>query len=100
MVHGDSTESFLVAIIGVDQAAFTKLLDTSYADTPSESFDGADGLTDYFRLPPDDRVLAAALTEIRKVELQNGSLKGFERIKAVTLLKEPFSVENELFTPT
>jgi long-chain acyl-CoA synthetase len=100
MVHGDSTESFLVAIIGVDQVALTKLLETSYADTPGESIDGADGATDYFRLPLDDRVLAAVLTEIRKVELQNGSLKGFERIKAVTLLKEPFSVENELLTPT
>jgi long-chain acyl-CoA synthetase len=100
MVHGDSTESFLVAIIGVDQAALTKLLETSYADTPGESIDGADGVTDYFRLPLDDRVLAAVLTEIRKIELQNGSLKGFERIKAVTLLKEPFSVENELLTPT
>ncbi|KAH0372757.1 acetyl-CoA synthetase-like protein, partial [Aureobasidium melanogenum] len=100
MVHGDSTKSYLVAIIGIERASFAKMFDTLREDSPisssrKDSLMGGDvsaGLSD-------ERVLAAVLDEIRKVETVKG-MNGFERVKAVALLEEPFSIENGLMTPT
>ena len=47
----------------------------------------------------DPIVLKAALAELEKVGKANG-FNGFERVKALRLLIEPFSVQNELLTPT
>ncbi|CAD0091909.1 unnamed protein product [Aureobasidium mustum] len=99
MVHGDSDKSYLVAIIGIDRASFAKMINTLYADSPASS--PADNMMKdgFFETTCDARVIAAALSEIRKAEISK-NMNGFERVKAITLLEEPFSIENGLLTPT
>lgn len=54
---------------------------------------------DLEQLCNDPRARAAVLAEMNAVG-KEGQLRGFEYAKAVTLMPEPFSVENGLLTPT
>lgn len=92
-VHGDSTESYLVAIGGIN---------------PEEFIPWASGILGR-DIPNDPKSLQTACDEKRvkdaylKICEHNSSkarLAGFEKVKRVYLTLEPFSVENELMTPT
>ena len=86
-VYGNSFENFLVAVVVPNEAqvlafAEEKKLSGSYAE-----------------LCADDKVKKFVLDELTKTG-RAGKLKGFEIAKAVHLTAEPFSVEDDLLTPT
>ncbi|KAK6004296.1 hypothetical protein QM012_009146 [Aureobasidium pullulans] len=99
MVHGDSDKSHLVAIIGIERASFAKMVNTLYADSPVSSPAGVLMADGFFKLTSGECVIAAAMTEIKRIETSK-RMNGFERIRAITLLEDPFSIENGLLTPT
>ncbi|EPS73036.1 hypothetical protein M569_01718, partial [Genlisea aurea] len=87
-IYGDSLNSCLVAIVCVDQDALREW-------AASQGIEGKD-LEEVCR---DPRTRAAVLADMDGVG-KEAQLRGFEFAKAVTLVLEPFSVENDLLTPT
>ncbi len=93
-VHGDSLQTFLVAIMGVQPDIFapyaSKILSSNISPTDIEAIRAACA---------NEKVKAAVLKDLDKVSRKN-RLPGFERVKNVRLEVEPFSIENETLTPT
>nr|GEW00733.1 long chain acyl-CoA synthetase 6, peroxisomal-like [Tanacetum cinerariifolium] len=87
-VYGDSLKSSLVAVISLDQDVF-------------KAWVAAEGIEykDLRQLCNDPRVKAAVLADMTQVA-KKAQLRGFECVKAVTLVVEPFTMENGLLTPT
>ncbi|CAI7778685.1 unnamed protein product [Closterium sp. NIES-53] len=88
-VHGDSLNANLVAIVVVDPdgiTAWAKSRGIPYAE-------------DVPRLCQDPVTRAAVLADMDRVG-QEAKLRGFEFVKAVHLVAEPFTLENGLLTPT
>ncbi|KAE9606449.1 putative long-chain-fatty-acid--CoA ligase [Lupinus albus] len=87
-VYGDSLNSSLVAVVSVDH-------DVLKAWAASEGI----MYNDLAQLCNDPKAKAAVLADMdacgREVEL-----RGFEFVKVVTLVLEPFTMENGLLTPT
>lgn len=93
-VHGDSAQSSLVAIFGVAPDAFAALA----ARVLGRRVEPADarGLAE---AAADGRVRRAVLKELDKVGRRN-KFNPYERVRAVKLMLDPFTIENELLTPT
>jgi long-chain acyl-CoA synthetase len=93
-VHGDSIQTFLVGIFGIMPERFAvfagKVLGERIDMTDMEALRTACG---------DERVRLAVLQELEKVGRENG-FAGFERVKNCYLYLDPFTIENELLTPT
>ena len=93
-VHGDSTQAFLVAIFGIDPATFapycSNILKRTIEPTDIESIKAA---------AKDPRVRKAVLKDLDKIGKKN-KFNSFEKVRAVHLEVEPFTIENELLTPT
>lgn len=93
-VHGDSTETFLVAIFGVTPDLFadkaSKILGQTIAPTDLAAIKAA---------AANEKVRKVVQEEMEKVGRKN-KFAGYERVKAMRLDLEPFTVENELLTPT
>ncbi|XP_074587550.1 long chain acyl-CoA synthetase 6, peroxisomal-like [Curcuma longa] len=87
-VYGDSFNSYLVAIVSVDQEVLI-----AWAASEGIKYE------DLTQLCSDPRTRAAVLADMDDVGKQ-AQLRGFEFVKAVTLVVEPFSLENDLLTPT
>ncbi|RWR93760.1 AMP-dependent synthetase/ligase [Cinnamomum micranthum f. kanehirae] len=87
-IYGDSLSSCLVAIVSVDQDVLK-----AWAASQGIHFE------DFKRLCDDSRARAAVLTDMDAVG-REAQLRGFEFAKAVTLVPEPFTLENGLLTPT
>ncbi|CAN6444851.1 unnamed protein product [Victoria cruziana] len=87
-IYGDSLNSSLVAIVAVD-------LDILKAWASSEGIK----YRDVKQLCSNPRAKAVVLAEMDAVGME-AQLRGFEFAKAVTLVPEPFSLENGLLTPT
>ncbi|OJJ44858.1 hypothetical protein ASPZODRAFT_134258 [Penicilliopsis zonata CBS 506.65] len=93
-VHGDSLQNFLVAIFGVQPDTFalfaSKVLGRHIGPTDMDAIKSA---------LSDEKIRKAVLKDLEKAA-KNHRLAGYERIKNVSLKLEPFTVENNLLTPT
>jgi len=93
-VHGDSSQTFLVAVFGVMPDLFAdkagKILGRTIAKDDFAAIRAA---------AASERVVAAVQKDLDGVGRKN-KFAGYERVKAVKLELEPFSVENEMLTPT
>ncbi|KAJ8622695.1 hypothetical protein MRB53_031224 [Persea americana] len=87
-IYGDSLSSCLVAIVSVDQDVLK-----AWAASQGMHFE------DFKQLCDDSRARVAVLTDMDAVG-REAQLRGFEFAKAVTLVPEPFTLENGLLTPT
>ncbi|XP_020700722.1 long chain acyl-CoA synthetase 6, peroxisomal isoform X1 [Dendrobium catenatum] len=87
-IYGDSFNSCLVAIVAVEPDMLI-----AWAASKEIQYENLE------QLCADPRARAAVLTEMDDVGKQ-AQLRGFEFAKAVTLVPEPFTVENGLLTPT
>ncbi|KAK4941519.1 medium-chain fatty acid-CoA ligase faa2 [Elasticomyces elasticus] len=93
-VHGDSVQTFLVAIFGVQPDTFvgfaSKVLGREIGPTDFEAIQAACS---------EPKVKAAVLKDLDKVGRKK-KFAGYERVRNIKLALEPFTVENELLTPT
>ncbi|KAL6905642.1 hypothetical protein ACP4OV_003243 [Aristida adscensionis] len=88
-IYGDSLNSYLVAIVAVEPEVL-KAWATS---------EGIQCYEDLRQLCADPRARAAVLADMDSIG-KEAQLRGFEFAKAVTLVAEPFTLENGLLTPT
>ncbi|CAA2958868.1 long chain acyl- synthetase 6, peroxisomal-like [Olea europaea subsp. europaea] len=87
-VYGDSLNSSLVAVVCVEPDVLK-----DWATSEGIKYE------DLGQLCNDPRARAAVLAEMDAVG-KEAQLRGFELVKAVTLVIEPFTMENGLLTPT
>lgn len=93
-VHGDSHQSFLVAIFGVAPDIFPAWASKVLGKTIPEGDVGA-----LKAVLQDKKIEAAVLKELNKVGTKN-KFNSYEKVKAVRLFLDPFTIDNELLTPT
>jgi long-chain acyl-CoA synthetase len=93
-VHGDSTQSSLVAIFGFQPDIFAGFL----GKIVGKQIDPTD-LKGLEAAAQEPKVQASILKEMQKVG-RKAKFNSYEHVKAVRLLAEPFSIDNELLTPT
>lgn len=93
-VHGDSVQSFLVAIFGIQPDMFAAFAGTVLGKTIR-----ADDKTLLQAACRDSKVRQAVMKELDNVGRKN-SFAGYERVRNCYLYLEPFTIENELLTPT
>jgi long-chain acyl-CoA synthetase len=93
-VHGDSAQAFLVSIFGVDPVTFapfcSQILKKKIEPTDIDALKAAG---------KDMRVRKAMLKELDKIG-KKYKFNSYEKVRAVHLDIEPFTIENELLTPT
>lgn len=93
-VHGDSSQTFLVALFGVQPDLFapfaSKILGRSIPASDLQAIAAA---------CKDAKVRAAVVKELEKVGRKN-QFAGYERVRNCYLYLEPFTIGNELLTPT
>ncbi|KAK5185605.1 medium-chain fatty acid-CoA ligase faa2, partial [Cryomyces antarcticus] len=93
-VHGDSSKSHLVAILGIQPDAFaawvSKVVGKEIKAEDAKALEAA---------AQEERVRRAVVKELDKVGKRN-KFNSYERVRGVRLLVEPFTIENELLTPT
>ncbi|RVX18966.1 Long chain acyl-CoA synthetase 7, peroxisomal [Vitis vinifera] len=87
-IYGDSLNSCLVAIVSVDPDVLK-----DWATSEAIKYENLGHLCN------DPRARAAVLTEMDAIG-REAQLRGFEFAKSVTLVVEPFTMENDLLTPT
>lgn len=93
-VHGDSMQTFLVGVFGIQPDMFapfaSKVLGRKITDTDVEALKLA---------LSDDKIRRAVIRDLEKVAKKH-KLAGYERVRNCALRLEPFTVENNLLTPT
>lgn len=93
-VHGDSSQSNLVAIFGIQADMFagflSKVLGKEMKATDLKALEAAG---------QEPRVRKAVVKELGRVG-KKAKFNSYEHVRAVRLLVEPFSIDNELLTPT
>ncbi|KAF9543684.1 hypothetical protein EC957_000539 [Mortierella hygrophila] len=95
LVHGDSTESCLVAIIVPEPDTFVPFVNKILGGANL----ALDNAANYKRICSDPKLLKVVLQELNKVAKDIG-LRGFEIPKAILIEPEAFTVENDKMTPT
>jgi len=93
-VHGDSVQTFLVALFGVQPDIF--------APFASKILGKEIGATDFAAITAackEEKVRQAVLKDLDRIGRKN-KFAGYERVKNMYLMLEPFTVENEVLTPT
>lgn len=94
MVHGDSMQSYLLAIIVPDPVQLARIASRVWKKSVSE--------TDLAALDAavrDDKVVKAILAVLTEDGIKYG-LTGYEFVKRIFVTNELFSVENGCLTPT
>lgn len=89
-VHGDSLQSWIIAVVVVEVPAVRKWL----AEKGIEA--EGDDISSHLEHPDLHQLILTNFLELAKVNKFNG----LEKIKKVHLTAEPFSIENDLLTPT
>ncbi|KAB8342702.1 hypothetical protein FH972_022302 [Carpinus fangiana] len=93
-VHGDSTQASLVMIGAIMPELFapfaSKVLNKELGATDFEALKAA---------AAHPKVAAAALKELEKTG-KKSKFNTYERVRNIRLMLEPFTIENELLTPT
>ena len=96
-VHGDSGRDCLVAILGVDPGTFPAWASKTLGhEVKSVEADGGESLR---QACADEKVRRRVWEELERVGKKQRFNK-WERVRKIALMVEPFSVENELLTPT
>lgn len=93
-VHGDSTQAYLVMIGSILPDMFA----TFAGKVLGQPIDPADA-TALEAACTSPKVQAAALKELDKVGKQ-AKMNNYERVRNLRLMVDPFTIENELLTPT
>lgn len=93
-VHGEGTQSSLVAIFGVDPVNFAP-----FASKIIKQDIAPDDIAAVRSAAKDPRVIKAVLKHLDDIGKKH-KFNGYERVKNCVLDVEPFSIENELLTPT
>lgn len=91
-LHGDSLQSSLVAIVVPDPDTLATVVAAKLPQIHAKNLSYAE----LCKLPEVSKLILDAITKVGK----KAELRGFEQAKAVYLESEPFSVENDLMTPT
>lgn len=94
MVHGDSMQSYLVAIVVPDPVQLAKIASRVWKKPVSEA-----DLATLDEAAKDEKVVEAILDVLKKDGVKYG-LKGYEFVKRMFVTNELFSVENGCLTPT
>lgn len=94
-VHGDSTQANLVAVFGIQPDMFVSFLEKTLGRKGVSPTD----LRALEAAGAEEKVRKAVVRELAKVG-KKSKFNSYEHVKAVRLLIEPFSIENELLTPT
>ena len=89
-IYGDSLQSYLIAVIYPKSHDVIEFLKKKDENVSKENY------KNYF---DDQELKTDIIKELDKYGRKNG-LKGFELPKKIHLCKEPFSVENQIVTPT
>ena len=89
-VHGDSLQRFLVAIIVPDFEVLTQWAKSSNLGELAQDLD---------RLVQSPRVHNLLRDEMAKLA-RNEGLRGLEQVRRFAVIKEEFTVENDLLTPS
>ncbi|KAL1848043.1 medium-chain fatty acid-CoA ligase faa2 [Paecilomyces lecythidis] len=93
-IHGDSLQTSLVAIFGVQPDSFaeyaSKVLGKNISPTDLEGIKAVLG---------EDKIRKAVLKDLDQIAKKQ-KLTGYERVRNCVLMLDPFTVENELLTPT
>lgn len=89
-VYGESLHSYLVGILSPERSACVTFLKSIGIEATSENIE------DYFT----NKELKDEIIKDMEIIGRKNDLKGFELIKKIYLTNEPFSVENNLLTPT
>ena len=93
-VHGDSIQTFLVAIFAVQPDMFapfaSRVLGRTIEATDSQAIAAA---------AADVKIRKAVMKDLDKVGRKNGFV-GYERVRNCYLMLDPFSIDNECLTPT
>ncbi|KAI0374775.1 acetyl-CoA synthetase-like protein [Pilatotrama ljubarskyi] len=93
-VHGDSLQSYLIAVVVPDPIQFAALV--SRVKGKPVSPENTAALADATR---DPQITAAVLAELTKQAKKHG-LQGFEQVRRIHLTLEPLTTENGCLTPT
>jgi long-chain acyl-CoA synthetase len=93
-VHGDSTQAFLVSVFGVDPVQFAPFASAVLKKTVDPT-----DLAAVRAAALDERVKKAVLDELERIG-KKSKFNSYERVRKVHLEVEPFTIENELLTPT
>ncbi|KAK6583680.1 hypothetical protein PZA11_003410 [Diplocarpon coronariae] len=93
-VHGDSTQAFLVSVLGIDPGNFAPFASAVLRKTVK-----ADDVEAVKAAAKDSKVKRAVVKELDRIG-KNNNFNAWERVRKVHLEIEPFTTENELLTPT
>ncbi|KAK2836887.1 hypothetical protein FQN49_006620 [Arthroderma sp. PD_2] len=93
-VHGDSVQSHLVAIFGIQPDIFAPFV--SKVLKKQISMDDVEALK---AAANDENVIIAVLKDMERAAKTN-KLSGYEKVKNIALMIDPFSIDNGLLTPT
>jgi long-chain acyl-CoA synthetase len=94
MVHGDSLQSYLLAIIVPDPIQLAKIASGVWKKPVSET-----DLAKLDEAAKDEKVVKVILDTLTRDGVKYG-LKGYEFVKRIFVTNDAFSVENGCLTPT
>ncbi|CCX31992.1 hypothetical protein FPQ18DRAFT_321625 [Pyronema domesticum] len=94
LVHGDSLQTYLVAVFGVDRPQFAVFA----SGVLGRKIDAADDKV-ILEACKEKKVRKQVVKELEKMG-KKAKLQGFEKVKNVHLCLDPFTIENDLLTPT